>query len=117
VDELTRSRLARRFPGAPQVSAATGQWIDALLAAVAERAPHPEVVVAALVPFTRAALVGRAYRGGTVLPAVHGPDGTLLVPRSARRWKYFTVASASMSSSWAATMSPLSAVGWLRTMT
>jgi GTP-binding protein HflX len=82
VDELTLSRLARRFPGAPQVSAATGQGIEQLLAAVAERAPHPEVLLAALVPFTRGDLVDRAHRDGEILSTDHTGDGTLLVLRA-----------------------------------
>jgi GTP-binding protein HflX len=82
VDELTRSRLARRFPGVPQISAATGEGLDGLLAAVAELAPHPAVLLAALVPFTRGDLVARAHGDGEVLSAEHGPDGTLLVLRA-----------------------------------
>jgi GTPase len=82
VDELTRTRLARRFPGAPQISATTGEGVDALLAAIGQRAPHPEVLLAALVPFARGDLVDRAYTDGEVLSAEHGADGTRLVLRA-----------------------------------
>ena len=82
VDELGRSRLARRFPGVPQISAATGEGIEALLAAIGARAPHPEVLLAALVPFARGDLIDRAYTDGEVLSAEHGADGTLLVLRA-----------------------------------
>jgi len=84
VDELARTRLARRFPGAPQVSAATGEGITGLLALVAECLPHPPVALTALIPFTRGELVDRAYRDGEVLAAEHGADGTRLALRAPR---------------------------------
>ena len=50
LDEVTRARLARLFPGVPMLSAATGEGVDDLLAAIATRLPHPEVDLTALVP-------------------------------------------------------------------
>ena len=63
LDEVTRARLARLFPGVAMLSAATGEGVDDLLAAIATRLPHPEVDLTALVPYDRGDLVDRAHRG------------------------------------------------------
>ena len=60
LDEVGRARLARLLPGVPMISAATGEGIDNLLAAIAGRLPHPEVELTALVPYDRGDLVDRA---------------------------------------------------------
>jgi len=78
LDEVTRARLARLFPGVPMISATTGEGIDDLLAAVAGRLPRPEVELAAVVPYDRGDLVDRAHREGEILAVDHLPEGTRL---------------------------------------
>jgi GTP-binding protein HflX len=82
VHEVTRVRLGRQFPGVPLVSAATGEGVDALLAQIAARLPHPEVVLTALLPFDRGGLVDRVHREGEVLAVEHLPEGTRLTLRA-----------------------------------
>jgi GTPase len=76
LDEVSRARLARRFPATPQLSAATGEGVDDLLAAVAGRLRHPATTLAVLLPFERGDLVDRAHREGEVLGVEHLPEGT-----------------------------------------
>jgi GTP-binding protein HflX len=76
LDEVTRARLARLFPGVPMLSAATGEGVDELLDAIAARLPHPEVELAALVPYDRGDLVDRAHREGEILDLDHVAEGT-----------------------------------------
>jgi GTP-binding protein HflX len=78
LDEVSRARLARLFPGVPMLSAATGEGVDDLLAAIATRLPHPEVDLAALVPYDRGDLVDRAHREGEILEVDHVAEGTRL---------------------------------------
>ena len=82
VDDLSRARLMRQFPGAPLISAATGEGIDELLIEVAARLPHPDVYLTAVLPFQRGDLLDRAYREGEVLEVEHRPEGTRLVVRA-----------------------------------
>jgi GTP-binding protein HflX len=76
LDQVTRARLARQFPGAPMISAATGEGVEALLATIATRLPHPEVHLTVLVPYDRGDLVDRAHREGEVLETDHVGEGT-----------------------------------------
>ena len=78
LDEVTRARLARLFPGVPMLSAATGEGVDDLLAAIATRLPHPEIDLTALVPYDRGDLVDRAHREGEILEVDHVAEGTRL---------------------------------------
>jgi GTPase len=82
VDDLSRARLMRQFPGAPLISAVTGEGVEELLAGVAGRLPHPDVYLTVLLPFQRGDLLDRAYREGEVLEADHRPEGTRLVVRA-----------------------------------
>jgi GTP-binding protein HflX len=82
VDDLSRARLMRQFPGAPLVSATTGEGIDELLVEVTARLPHPDVCVTAVLPFQRGDLLDRAYREGEVLEVEHRPEGTRIVVRA-----------------------------------
>jgi GTP-binding protein HflX len=82
VDDLSRARLVRQFPGVPLVSAATGEGIDELLVEVAARLPHPDVYLTAVLPFQRGDLLDRAYREGEVLEVEHLPEGTRLIVRA-----------------------------------
>jgi GTPase len=76
LDEVTRARLARLYPGVPMMSAATGEGVDDLLDAIATRLPHPEVELDALVPYDRGDLVDRVHREGEILQLDHVADGT-----------------------------------------
>ena len=78
LDEVSRARLGRLFPGVLLMSAATGEGVDELLAAIATRLPHPEVELTALVPYDRGDLVDRAHREGELLEVAHDADGTRL---------------------------------------
>jgi GTPase len=82
VDDLSRARLTRQFPGAPLVSAASGEGIDDLLTEIGARLPHPDVYLTAVLPFQRGDLLDRAYREGEVLEVEHQADGTRLVVRA-----------------------------------
>jgi GTP-binding protein HflX len=76
LDEVSRARLTRLFPGVPMLSAATGEGVDELLDAIAARLPHPEVELAALVPYDRGDLVDRVHREGEILALDHVAEGT-----------------------------------------
>jgi GTP-binding protein HflX len=78
LDEVSRARLGRLFPGVPMLSAATGEGVDELLSAIATRLPHPEVELTALVPYDRGDLVDRAHREGELLEVAHDAEGTRL---------------------------------------
>ncbi len=82
IDEVARQRLTRQFPGVPLVSAATGEGVGELLAAIAVRLPHPDVQLEVLLPFDRGDLLDRAYREGEVLSMQHTMDGTRLAVRA-----------------------------------
>ncbi len=82
LDEVSRARLGRQFPGVLQLSAATGEGVDELLAAMAARLPHPETTVAVLLPFERGDLVDRAHREGEVLAVEHLAEGTGMTLRA-----------------------------------
>ncbi|HEX6844640.1 MAG TPA: GTPase HflX [Actinomycetota bacterium] len=71
-----RARLARRFPGAVEVSALTGEGAEAMWETVAAALPDPPVEVEALIPWTRGDVVAMLYRDAEVLKAEAEPDGT-----------------------------------------
>jgi GTP-binding protein HflX len=78
LDEVSRARLSRLFPGVPMISAASGEGVDDLLSTIATRLPHPEVELTALVPYDRGDLVDRAHREGEILDTDHVAEGTRL---------------------------------------
>ncbi|AXB43985.1 GTPase HflX [Amycolatopsis albispora] len=80
-DEVTLARLRHLLPGALVVSAQTGEGIEALVAEIAQRVPRPDVVVDAVVPYTRGELVARAHADGEVLTEEHTEEGTHLRAR------------------------------------
>ena len=79
--ELALVRLRHLLPGAIVVSAKTGEGVTELVESLAERLPRPDVVVDALVPYTRGALVARVHSEGEVLTEEHLPEGTRLSAR------------------------------------
>ncbi len=82
VDDLSAARLARQFPDAPVISAATGQGIEELLTEIAARLPHPDVYLTVMLPFERGDLLDRSYREGEVLEVEHQAEGTRIVVRA-----------------------------------
>jgi GTPase len=76
LDEVSRARLGRLFPGVPMISAATGEGGDRLLDAIATRLPHPEVERTVLVPYDRGDLIDRVHREGEILELDHVAEGT-----------------------------------------
>ncbi len=77
-------RLLRRERRAVAVSARTGQGLDALLAAVVEDLPRPDVEVDLVVPYERGDLVSRTHTDGEVLDVEHVAEGTRLHARVSR---------------------------------
>ena len=76
-DQLTALRA--QYPDAVFVSAHTGSGLQRLRAITEDRLPLPEVVVRALVPYSRGDLIDKVHRLGTLESADHTEEGTLLV--------------------------------------
>ena len=86
VDEVGRRRLANRFPGAPQVSAASGEGLDALRARVAEHFGSRWELVRLLVPYDEGARLSELYGlGAPIEQREDTPEGVLVVARLPRR--------------------------------
>src|SRR4029450_11486326 len=65
VDPLGRRRLANRFPGAPQISALTGEGVPELRARIADRFAERFELVRLLVPYEEGARLAELYELGT----------------------------------------------------
>ncbi|MGZ4603131.1 MAG: GTPase HflX [Kineosporiaceae bacterium] len=74
-------RLVCSQPGAVAVSARTGEGIDRLVEAMADRLPRPQVEVEVVVPYRRGDLVNRVHTDGEVLGEEHTAEGTRLHAR------------------------------------
>src|SRR5215218_7761436 len=86
VDPLGRRRLANLFPGAPQVSAATGEGLDELRAFLAERFADRWETVRLLVPYADGARLSELYALGTPVDERQDTEaGVLVVARLPRR--------------------------------
>ncbi|MDP8911406.1 MAG: GTPase HflX [Actinomycetota bacterium] len=99
VDPLTRRRLANRFPHALQISALSGEGIDALRARIAERFADRYEAVRLLVPYSEGGKLAELYAlGAPIDERVDTPDGVLirgrLPRRELRRFASFLVAEA-----------------------
>jgi GTP-binding protein HflX len=81
LDDVTLTRLRRRFPEAALVSALSGDGTETLLSRVAERVPRPEIEVELLIPYDRVEVVAALHAAGAVLTEHHVADGTLLRAR------------------------------------
>jgi GTPase len=85
VDEIGRRRLANRFPGAPQVSATTGEGLDQLRARIAEHFGARWESVRLLVPYEDGARLSELYAlGAPIEQREDTPDGVLIVARLPR---------------------------------
>jgi GTP-binding protein HflX len=77
-----RDRLRKHFPGAVEISAATGAGIDELLDAIASRLDQRVVEVEALLPYDRGALLASLHDQGRVLRADHESGGVRVLVRA-----------------------------------
>jgi GTP-binding protein HflX len=68
-------------PGAVLVSAATGEGIPELLEQIETLLPRPEILVRALVPYSRGDLVSRIHSEARIVSVSHKDDGTLIEAR------------------------------------
>src|SRR4051812_27229124 len=86
VDPLGRRRLAILFPGAPQVSATTGEGLEDLRAFLAERFADRRETVRLLVPYEEGARLSELYALGTPVEERQDTEaGVLVVARLPRR--------------------------------
>ena len=86
VDPLGRRRLANRFPGAPQVSARTGEGIDELRERIAERFGERFEPVRLLIPYDEGARLAELYAlGSPVDERADRPEGVFIRARLPRR--------------------------------
>jgi len=86
VDEIARRRLGNRFPGAPQVSAVTGEGLDELRARIAEHFGSRWELVRLLVPFDEGGRLSELYGlGAPILEREDTADGVLVAARLPRR--------------------------------
>ena len=86
VDPLGRRRLANRFPGAPQVSALSGEGLDDLRAELARRFDDRWERVRLLVPYDEGGRLSELYALGTPIEEREDtPNGVLVIARLPRR--------------------------------
>ncbi len=99
VDEVGRRRLANRFPDAPQVSAQTGEGLEALKERLAEQFASRWELVRLLLPYADGAALSELYAlGAPIERREDTPEGVLVVARlprrDLRRYARFLVAEA-----------------------
>jgi GTP-binding protein HflX len=86
VDPLTRRRLANRFPGALQISAATGEGLEALRAHIGELFAERFEDVRLLVPYADGAALAALYAlGAPISEREDGEEGVVVRARLPRR--------------------------------
>jgi len=86
VDQLGRRRLSSRFPGSLQVSARTGEGLEALRERIAECFAERFEPVRLLVPYDEGSALARLYElGAPIDERIDRPDGVLVRARLPRR--------------------------------
>jgi GTP-binding protein HflX len=86
VDQLTRRRLANRFPGAPLISARTGEGLEELRATIADRFADRFETVRLLLPYEEGGKLAELYAlGAPIDERTDGEDGVLIRARLPRR--------------------------------
>ena len=86
VDALRRRRLANRYPDALQVSALTGEGLDALRARIAERFAERFEAVRLLLPYEEGGKLNELYAlGAPIEQREDSGEGVLVVARLPRR--------------------------------
>ena len=86
VDPLHRRRLANRYPDALQVSALTGEGLEALRARIAERFADRFEPVRLLLPYEEGGKLNELYAlGAPIVEREDTTDGVLVVARLPRR--------------------------------
>jgi len=85
LDRDSRSLLMRRFGGAVQISAASGEGVPELLDELARTLPRPPAEVTLLIPFGREDVTARLYREAQVLEVVPDTTGTIVRARVGER--------------------------------
>ncbi|HEV8601885.1 MAG TPA: GTPase HflX [Gaiellaceae bacterium] len=103
VDSLKRRRLANRFPGAPQVSARTGEALEDVRAAVATRFAERFEAVRLLLPYAEGDKLAELYElGAPIDERIDSPEGVLVRARLAhgdlRRFARYLVLEADEAS-------------------
>ncbi|MBC9225397.1 GTPase HflX [Aeromicrobium sp. 636] len=81
-DPLVLKGLLAREPHAVVVSARTGEGMDELLSAIEADLPVPEVLVDAVVPYSRGDLVNQLHLHAEIEVLEHVADGTHVVARA-----------------------------------
>jgi GTP-binding protein HflX len=99
VDQVGRRRLENRFPGALQISAATGEGLDELKGRIAERFASRFESVRLLLPYDEGGRLSELYAlGAPIDERKDTPDGVLVVARlprhELRRFAPYLVADA-----------------------
>ena len=69
-------RLVGEHPGSVAISAATGEGIDGLLAAIADRLRTLTQIVELVIPYDRGDVLAALHREGEVIVEVHDDSGT-----------------------------------------
>ncbi|HXH96727.1 MAG TPA: GTPase HflX, partial [Gaiellaceae bacterium] len=86
VGALVRRRLANRFPGAVQISALTGEGLDALRARIADRFAERFEPVRLLLPYGEGGRLNELYAlGAPIEERADTAEGVLVVARLPRR--------------------------------
>lgn len=80
-DEGKLARLRQRHPGSVTLSAATGEGVDGLLAALGDRLRALFQVVELVVPYDRGDVIAALHRHGEILSEEHEDQGTRLRAR------------------------------------
>ncbi|MGE5549942.1 MAG: GTPase HflX [Bacteroidota bacterium] len=78
LDEADRALRGREFPQALLISAATGEGLDGLCQAMADRFAARRVTCRLLLPFAAAGILSRLHENAAVLKEEYRPDGVLV---------------------------------------